>query len=88
LNGGTHVITEPDEFHFATEPERLQSRSNIPKRPDFKVKLEWATHRSSNGLLRQLIEEHIDELEDRYIAEHRLENPDERLTSEQVRQLE
>jgi RHH-type rel operon transcriptional repressor/antitoxin RelB len=44
------------------------------------------TGRTKTFYIRQLIEEHIDELEDRYIAEHRLENPDERLTSEQVRQ--
>jgi len=44
------------------------------------------TGRTKTFYIRQLIEEHIDELEDRYIAEHRLENPDKRLTSEQVRQ--
>ena len=44
------------------------------------------TGRTKTFYIRQLIEDHIDELEDRYIAEHRLENPDERLTSQQVRQ--
>ena len=44
------------------------------------------TGRTKTFYIRQLLEEHIDELEDRYIAEHRLENPDERLTSQQVRQ--
>jgi RHH-type transcriptional regulator, rel operon repressor / antitoxin RelB len=44
------------------------------------------TGRTKTFYIRRLIEEHIDELEDRYIAERRLENPDERLTSEQVRQ--
>ena len=33
----------------------------------------------------QLIEEHIDELEDRYIAEHHLENPAKRLGSQEMR---
>ena len=49
-------------------------------------RLATLTGRTKTFYIRQLIEEHIDELEDRYIAEHRLENPDERLTSQQVRQ--
>ena len=49
-------------------------------------RLATLTGRTKTFYIRQLIEDHIDELEDRYIAEHRLENPDERLTSQQVRQ--
>ena len=33
-----------------------------------------------------LLEEHIDELEDRYIAEQRLENPAKRMSSQEMRQ--
>lgn len=44
------------------------------------------TGRTKTFYIRQLIEEHIDELEDRYIAEARLENPAERLSSKKMRQ--
>ncbi len=57
--------------------------------PELEARLErlaTLTGRTKTFYIRQLLEEHIDELEDRYIAEHRLENPDERLTSQQVRQ--
>lgn len=57
--------------------------------PELEARLEHLaalTGRTKTFYIRQLLEEHIDELEDRYIAEHRLENPDERLTSQQVRQ--
>jgi RHH-type rel operon transcriptional repressor/antitoxin RelB len=57
--------------------------------PELEARLEYLatlTGRTKTFYIRQLLEEHIDELEDRYIAEHRLENPDERLTSQQVRQ--
>ena len=44
------------------------------------------TGRTKTFHIRQLIEEHIDELEDRYVAEARLENPAERLSSKKMRQ--
>lgn len=44
------------------------------------------TGRTKTFYIRQLIEEHIDELEDRYVAEARLENPAERLSSKKMRQ--
>jgi RHH-type rel operon transcriptional repressor/antitoxin RelB len=44
------------------------------------------TGRTKTFYIRQLIEQHIDELEDRYIAESRLENPADRLTSKEMRQ--
>ena len=44
------------------------------------------TGRTKTFYIRKLIEEHIDDLEDRYIAEERLENPDQRLTSKKMRQ--
>jgi len=43
------------------------------------------TGRTKSFYIRQLIEEHIDELEDRYIAEARLETPSERLTDKEMR---
>jgi RHH-type rel operon transcriptional repressor/antitoxin RelB len=43
------------------------------------------TGRTKTFYIRQLIEQHIDELEDRYIAESRLENPADRLTSNEMR---
>ena len=43
------------------------------------------TGRTKTFYIRQLIEQHIDELEDRYIAESRLENPADRLTSKEMR---
>ena len=44
------------------------------------------TGRTKTFYVRMLIEEHIDELEDRYIAEQRLENPAKRLSSQEMRQ--
>lgn len=43
------------------------------------------TGRTKSFYIRRLIEEHIDELEDRYIAEARLENPGARLSDEDMR---
>ncbi|MYC26646.1 MAG: TraY domain-containing protein [Nitrospira sp. SB0662_bin_26] len=43
------------------------------------------TGRTKTFYIRQLIEDHIDELEDRYIAESRLEHPADRLTSKNMR---
>jgi len=43
------------------------------------------TGRTKTYYILQLIEDHIDELEDRYIAEHRLETPAQRLTSQEMR---
>ena len=45
-----------------------------------------STGRTKTFYIRQLIEEHIDDLEDRYIAEQRLENPAKRLSSQEMRQ--
>ncbi len=42
--------------------------------------------RTKTFYIRMLVEEHIDELEDRYIAEQRLENPTKRLSSQEMRQ--
>jgi RHH-type transcriptional regulator, rel operon repressor / antitoxin RelB len=44
------------------------------------------TGRTKTFYIRMLLEEHIDELEDRYIAEQRLETPAKRLSSQQMRQ--
>ena len=48
--------------------------------------LAQTTGRTKTFYIRELIEDHIDELEDRYIAESRLENPADRLTSKKMRQ--
>ena len=48
--------------------------------------LAQTTGRTKTFYIRQLIEDHIDELEDRYIAESRLEKPADRLTSKNMRQ--
>lgn len=48
--------------------------------------LAQTTGRTKTFYIRQLIEDHIDELEDRYIAESRLEKPADRLTSKKIRQ--
>ena len=48
--------------------------------------LAQTTGRTKTFYIRQLIEDHIDDLEDRYIAESRLENPADRLTSKKMRQ--
>ncbi len=45
-----------------------------------------ATGRTKTFYIRKLIEEHIDDLEDRYIAEQRLENPAKRISSKEMRQ--
>ena len=44
------------------------------------------TGRTKTYYIRMLIEDHLDDLEDRFIAEQRLENPAERLSSKQIRQ--
>lgn len=44
------------------------------------------TGRTKTFYIRQVLEEHIDELEDRYVAEQRLENPAKRLSSQEMRQ--
>lgn len=44
------------------------------------------TGRTKSFYIRKLIEEHIDEMEDRYIAEQRLETPAKRLSSQEMRQ--
>lgn len=44
------------------------------------------TGRTKTFYIRMLVEEHIDELEDRYIAEQRMENPTKRLSSQEMRQ--
>ncbi len=44
------------------------------------------TGRTKTFYIKQLIEDHIEELEDRYIAEYRLENPADRLSGKDMRQ--
>lgn len=44
------------------------------------------TGRTKTYYIRLLLEEHLDELEDRYIAEQRLETPGPRLSSDEMRQ--
>jgi len=43
------------------------------------------TGRTKSFYIRRLIEEHIDELEDRYVAEARLETPSERFSDKEMR---
>ena len=45
-----------------------------------------STGRTKTFYIRQLIKEHIDELEDRYMDEQRLEHPAKRLRSQEMRQ--
>ena len=44
------------------------------------------TGRTKSFYIRQLLEDHLDDLEDRYIAEQRLEQTGKRLTSQEMRQ--
>ena len=44
------------------------------------------TGRTKTFYIKQLIEDHIGELEDRYIAEYRLEKPADRLSGKNMRQ--
>lgn len=44
------------------------------------------TGRTKTYYIRQLLEAHLDEIEDRYLAEQRLETPGPRLSSDEVRQ--
>ena len=48
--------------------------------------LAQTTGRTKSFYIRQLLNEHLDDLEDRYIAEQRLEQPGKRLTSQEIRQ--
>ena len=48
--------------------------------------LAQTTGRTKSFYIRQLLNEHLDDLEDRYIAEQRLEQPGKRLTSQEMRQ--
>ena len=57
--------------------------SELEKRLDHLAEI---TGRTKTFYIRELIKEHIDALEDRYIAEQRLEKPDTRLTSQEMRQ--
>ena len=43
-------------------------------------------HRTKTFYVRQLLEAHLDELVDRYLAEQQLETPAPRLSSDQMRQ--
>ena len=61
----------------------LRLEKELENRLDHLAKM---TGRTKTFYIRQLIEQHIDELEDRYIAESRLENPADRLTSKEMRQ--
>lgn len=60
----------------------LRLGKDLEKRLDH---LAQTTGRTKSFYLRMLVENHIDELEDRYIAEQRLENPVERLTTKDMR---
>jgi RHH-type rel operon transcriptional repressor/antitoxin RelB len=60
----------------------LRLDKDLENRLDHLAKM---TGRTKTFYIRQLIEQHIDELEDRYIAESRLENPADRLTSKEMR---
>ena len=44
------------------------------------------TGRTKSFYIRRLVEENIDDLEDRYLAEQRLENPGKRLSAQEMRQ--
>ena len=44
------------------------------------------TGRTKTYYVQQLLEEHLDEMEDRYLAEQRLETPAPRLSSNEMRQ--
>ena len=57
--------------------------SELEKRLDHLAEI---TGRTKTFYIRELIKEHIDALEDRYIAEQRLEKPDTRLTGQEMRQ--
>ena len=57
--------------------------SELEKRLDHLAEI---TGRTKTFYIRELIKEHIDALEERYIAEQRLEKPDTRLTSQEMRQ--
>jgi RHH-type rel operon transcriptional repressor/antitoxin RelB len=61
----------------------IQLDPEIEKRLSALAKL---TGRSEDSCARELIEEHIDDLEDRYVAESRLNDPEAPLTSRQVRE--
>jgi RHH-type transcriptional regulator, rel operon repressor / antitoxin RelB len=50
------------------------------------TRLAKLTGRTKTYYIRQAVQEKLDDLEDRYIAEHRLEHPTERLSLEAVRQ--
>jgi RHH-type transcriptional regulator, rel operon repressor / antitoxin RelB len=50
------------------------------------TRLAKLTGRTKTYYIRQAVQEKLDDLEDRYIAEHRLEHPAERLSLETVRQ--
>lgn len=50
------------------------------------TRLAQTTGRTKSFYIRQLLEEHLDDLEDRYIAEQRLEQPGKRLTGREMRQ--
>ena len=61
----------------------LRLDQQLEQRLDY---LAESTGRTKTFYIRQLIEDHIDELEDRYLAEARLEHPAGRFTSKQMRQ--
>lgn len=44
------------------------------------------TGRTKTYYVQQLLEDHLDEMEDRYLAEQRLETPAPRLSSDEMRQ--
>ena len=61
----------------------LRLGKNLESRLDHLAEI---TGRTKTYYIRMLIEDHIDELEDRFIAEQRLEKPAKRLSSQEMRQ--
>jgi RHH-type rel operon transcriptional repressor/antitoxin RelB len=49
------------------------------------TRLAKLTGRTKTYYIRQAVQEKLDDFEDRYIAEHRLEHPTERVSLEEVR---
>ncbi|MEO0415636.1 MAG: TraY domain-containing protein [Verrucomicrobiota bacterium] len=56
-----------------------------PEMEERLAKLAERTGRTKTFYAREAIEQHLDELEDIYLAVHRLENPEPALSSEEVK---
>ena len=64
-------------------PITVRLGDSVEKRLDELAKL---TGRTKTYYIRQALEEKLDELEDLYVAEHRLEQPDVRWSLDQLEQ--